>query len=57
MGRRLKPYTSKQLHVWVMQPQADELVRVAQLLDKSITDVVNEALAYWLAEQRKMGVK
>jgi hypothetical protein len=45
------------LHVWIIQPQADELRRISKLLDKNITDTVNEALAYWLAEQRKMGVK
>jgi hypothetical protein len=57
MGRLAIPYERSRLHVYIPKAQSDELRKTADLIDKNITDCVIEALQYWLAAQRKMGVK
>jgi hypothetical protein len=57
MGRKAIPYERVRVNVWIIKSQNDELKRVSNIIGKNMTDTINEALAYWLATQRKMGVK
>lgn len=45
------------LNVWIMAAQNREIDRLCEVLDMSKTDIVIEAIQYWLGAQRNMGVK
>lgn len=57
MGRLAIPYERMGIHVYIPKAQYEELIKVSDIIEKNKTDCINEALQYWLAAQRKMGVK
>lgn len=49
-------YDKTQLHVWVLPNQIDDMNKVKKVLGKTKTDIVIEALGYYLNMLRKQGV-
>lgn len=56
MGRDIKKHDRGQLHCWVLRNQLLEMEKARKVRGKTITAVIGEALALWLALMRKEGV-
>jgi len=56
MGRNKLVYERKQLAVWILPNQANDLETLHQKLDKSKTAIVMEALGIYFNLMRKQGV-
>ena len=54
MGRTKLVADREQLHVNIMKAQADQIDRYAALYSKTKTEIIEEALQYWLNEQERL---
>ena len=56
MGRIEKVADRVRLDVWLLRSQNERLEEFCRITGITKTDAVGEALQYWLAEQKRMGV-
>ena len=55
MGR-VKIYEKVRKDFWIMKAQDIEFRNIAKQIGKTQTQALNEALAYWLSAQKRMGI-
>jgi len=51
-----KYHNRTRLNVLIMSAQYEEMRRIVEVCDMSITDAVGEALQIWINKQREMGI-
>lgn len=56
MAREKIRYAREQLHVHILANQSKDLETLAEILGKSKTDIVIEALGHYLNSMRQQGV-
>lgn len=56
MGRTMVLSERKRIDVLVLRNQLEDMAKVKEVTGKTMTDIISEALALWLALMRKEGV-
>lgn len=56
MSRAIVTSERQKINVWILNNQIRDVKKAKQVTGKTITAIIGEALALWLAHMRKEGV-